>query len=233
MKGNLTKGGFIMKKLFKLFFIIAVLFSYKMSVNAKELVLTYSPFYYERNMEGGVYKSWKFPKYDIDGKTAYCIQFEVQQGTIYEEAPFSMMGIDESKKDRLLLIAYYGYDYPGLNTDYYRAATQALLWELTGENKTIVNFTTERYGKGDLVDVSREREEIEYLVNHHYDKPDFNNFYTINPDEKLELESSLLKDYDLISSDGLKVDKTDNKLVIEANEIGEYSLKFRKKQSSL
>lgn len=230
MKGNLTEGGFIMKKMFKLFFIFAILFSYKMSVSAKELVLSYSPFYYEKNEEGGIYKSWKFPKYDIDGETAYCIQFEVQQGTTYEEVPFSMMGIDESKKDRLLLISYYGYDYPGHNSDYYRAATQALLWELTGTNKTVVNFTTERYGQGAVVDVSKERTEIEYLVEHHYDKPNFNNLYTINTNEKLELESSLLKNYDLVSNNGLKVNKTDNKLVIEADEIGTYSLKFRKKQ---
>lgn len=230
MKGNLTEGGFLMKKMFKLFFIIAIIFSYKMNANAKELVLSYSPFYYERSEEGGIYKSWKFPKYDIDGETAYCIQFEVQQGTTYEETDFSQMGIDETKKDKLLLIAYYGYDYPNHNNDYYRAATQALLWELTANNKAAVNFTTERYGKGDLVDVSRERAEIEYLVKHHYDKPNFNNHYTININEKLELESTLLEGYDLISSDGLKVEKTDNHLFIEANEIGNYSIKFRKKQ---
>lgn len=219
-----------MKRMFKLFLIIAILFSYKMSVSAKELVLSYSPFYYERNEEGGIYKSWKFPKYEIDGETAYCIQFEVQQGNNYEEVDFSMMGIDNSKKERLLLIAYYGYDYPEHNNDYYRAATQALLWELTGINKTVVNFTTERYGKGDIVDVSRERNEIEYLVDHHYDKPEFNDNYTININEKLELESSLLKDYDLVNNNGLKVEKFDDRLFIEASEIGFYSLKFRKKQ---
>ncbi len=219
-----------MKKMFKLFFVIAIIFSYKMSVDAKELVLSYSPFYYERSEEGGEYKSWKFPKYDIDGETAYCIQFEVQQGTIYEEAPFESMGIDESKKERLLLIAYYGYDYPNHNNDYYRAATQALLWELTAHNKTVVNFTTERYGKGDIVDVSREKEEIENLVNQHYDKPDFKESYQINLGEKLELESSLLKDYDLIDSEGLKVEKNDYNLVIEPTNVGSYSLKLRKRQ---
>ena len=150
-----------MKKMFKLFFIFAIIFSYKMIVSAKELVLSYAPFYYERSEEGGEYKSWKFPKYDIDGETAYCIQFEIQQGTTYEEVDWQEMGIDESKKERLLLIAYYGYDYKGHDNDYYRAATQGLLWELTAHNNATVNFTTERYGKGDLVDVSREREEIE------------------------------------------------------------------------
>lgn len=219
-----------MKKMLKLLFLIMFLFSYKMIVNAKELVLSYSPFYYERSEEGGIYNSWKFPKYDIDGETAYCIQFEVEQGVTYEEADFSVMGIDESKKDRLLLIAYYGYDYPNHNNDYYRAATQALLWELTAHNKTVVNFTTERYGKGELVDVSGKKEEILSLVNHHYDKPDFKEKYTININEKLELNSSLLKDYDLISNNGLKVEKNDNSLIIEANDIGSYSLKLRKKQ---
>lgn len=219
-----------MKKMFKLFFVFTILFSYKMSVDAKELVLSYSPFYYERSEEGGEYKSWKFPKYDIDNETAYCIQFEVQQGTIYEEVPFSMMGIDENKKEKLLLIAYYGYDYPNHNNDYYRAATQALLWELTAHNKVIVNFTTERYGQGNVVNVSREREEILNLVSHHYDKPDFKNNYQININEKLELNSSILKDYELINDGGLKIEKNDNKLIIEQDKIGTYSLKLRKKQ---
>ena len=55
VKDSLTKGGFIMNKMFKLFFVIAVIFSYKMSVDAKELVLSYAPFYYERSEEGGEY----------------------------------------------------------------------------------------------------------------------------------------------------------------------------------
>lgn len=219
-----------MNKMFKLFFVIAVIFSYKMSVDAKELVLSYAPFYYERSEEGGEYKSWKFPKYDIDGETAYCIQFEIQQGTTYEEVDWQEMGIDESKKERLLLIAYYGYDYKGHDNDYYRAATQGLLWELTAHNNATVNFTTERYGKGDLVDVSREREEIENLVLHHYDKPDFKTNYQVNLDEKLELNSSLLKDYDIVDNNGLKVEKSDHRLVIEPDKVGNYSLKLRKKQ---
>lgn len=220
-----------MKKLFKLFFIIAILFTYKMNANAKELTLSYADFYYERSEEGGAYNSWQFPKYDVDGFTAYCIQFEKEQGIIYEEASFKDMGIDESKKDELLLIAHYGYDYPNHHTDKYRAATQALLWELTSDKKVTVRFTKERYGKGEEIDVSKEKEEIKYLVLHHYDLPDFNNkSITVNVNQDFVLESDLLKYYDYVSSDGLEMSKVDNRIVINNRELGTYNVKFRKKQ---
>ena len=52
-------------------------------------------------------------------------------------------------------IIYYGYDYPGHQTERYYIATQALIWEQTSPYK--IEFYTERYGYGEYIDVSKEK----------------------------------------------------------------------------
>ena len=63
------------------------------------------------------------------------------------EGNWSNTGLSDSIKERITLIGYYGYTYPGHQTLKYRAATQGMIWQ-TIIGSGYVNFSTERWGAG-------------------------------------------------------------------------------------
>lgn len=222
-----------MKIFMKILFICFLLLGYFIGsklVSAKELTLDFASFYYVRTTDKGSVNSWNHPIYKIDGETTYCIDFEITQGKEYEIADWSYTNIDSSKKEQILLTAYYGYEYPNHHSESYLAATQAILWELSSLDKVNVTFNTKRFGEGENIDFSKERNEIEQLVKHHYDKPALKDKYQVNLNDSLELNDSLLANYDIVSNGDLNISKNGNNIVINANMIGSHKIKLVRKQ---
>ncbi|MGM9834471.1 MAG: SpaA isopeptide-forming pilin-related protein [Bacilli bacterium] len=217
-------------RLLSITFIILFYFIGTKTVDAKELALDFKSFYYVRTDVNGNKRSWNFPIYKIDEEETYCIQFKVTQGREYEIADWSATTIPESKKEQILLTAYYGYEYPNHQSDGYIAATQAILWELTANEKVDVTFNTKRFGEGEDIDFSKEKTEIEDLVKHHYDKPNLQNRYQVNLNSKLELNDTILNNYDLVSSGNLQVTKNGSNLTIIGNENGINKIRLVRKQ---
>ena len=52
-----------------------------------------------------------------------------------------------------MLLSYYGYQYSGHQTQEYRAATQALIWETILGGNTKVTYSTARYGQGTVLGI--------------------------------------------------------------------------------
>ena len=134
---------------------------------------------------GKPYLSDKVEYFEIDGNTAYCIEPGMPISTTdyieMNELPYSNDIIEKIK-----LIGYYGYNYENHKTNNYRLATQALIWNLIGGQK--VDFYTKQYGYGDYIDISKEKEEIQNLINKHYLKP------TINDIEEFYNNEIIIKD---------------------------------------
>lgn len=141
--------------------------------------------YYARYGGGKPYLSDKVEYFEIDGNTAYCIEPGMPISTTdyieMNELPYSNDIIEKIK-----LIGYYGYNYENHKTNNYRLATQALIWNLIGGQK--VDFYTKQYGYGDYIDISKEKEEIQNLINKHYLKP------TINDIEEFYNNEIIIKD---------------------------------------
>ena len=141
--------------------------------------------YYARYEGGKPYLSDKVEYFEIDGNTAYCIEPGMPISTTdyieMNELPYSNDIIEKIK-----LIGYYGYNYENHKTNNYRLATQALIWNLIGGQK--VDFYTKQYGYGDYIDISKEKEEIQNLINKHYLKP------TINDIEEFYNNEIIIKD---------------------------------------
>ena len=100
------------------------------AVNAATLNMSYSDYWYDRaKADGSEHHSWHFTLYDMDGEVAYCIQPNVKEGTHYNQGSWEDTGLPNSIKERILLIGYYGYTYPGHQTLQFRAATQGMIWD--------------------------------------------------------------------------------------------------------
>lgn len=201
------------------------------AVSAATLHQENTSYYYDRFYADGSEHSWYFKHYTMDDEVAYCIEPGVKEGVTYSQGDYSATGLPDSIKERLLLIGYYGYTYPGHQTEQYRMATQGMIWDTiigVGDN---TKFTTARYGEGTLVDITAEKAEIERLITHHYDRPSFNaGVYKLQVGQKLTLTdtNNVLDQFD-ISVNGAEYSIDGNTLTIKPTTDGTIDISFSKK----
>lgn len=216
-----------------IFGIFSLLLMGTTNVQASTLVQTpQDDIYYTRRGGGQSYMSAQYNTYDMDNKVVYCIEPGVNITTHeyvgaegYVNSPYS----DEINK-KIQLIGYYGYGYSGHNTLRYRMATQALIWETTGGQ--ILEFWTEKYGYGDYIDLSYERNQIMNLVNAHYDKPSFNGEQktgVINQKVTFTDTKGILSQFEVYKSDNAKVSIEGNTLSVIPTAIGEVNVYLTRK----
>ena len=203
------------------------------SVSAATLNYDFSGYWYERqNGDGSDHTSWKLENYYVDGQTTYCIEPGVPEGNPMYQADWNATGLSSSIKDRLTLVAYYGYSYPGHQTVKYHAATQAMIWEAILGDGSWVRFSTARWNEGTPLDISAERAEIENLIAHHRDLPSFSGqVHRLQVGETLVLTdtNNVLSNYD-VSVSNASVSVNGNQLTIVPTESGTIDLNLTKKQ---
>ena len=226
-----------MKKISKILFMFVGAFVTMVcglqNVFASTLNFDFSGYYYERSDNGANYSSWRLENYYVDGNVAFCIEPGIPEGNPMREATWEETGLSNNIKQRVLLLAYYGYQYNGHQTQGYRAATQALIWETILGGNTRVTFNTERYGAGTPYNVDAERNVINNLVAQHYTKPSFNGTTVtaqVGTSVTLTDTNNVLSNYEVYASNNANVSINGNQLTITPTEIGNVTLQFVKKQ---
>lgn len=220
---------------FALMFFVSAFFMLTGFTNVSAATLIQTPvddWYYTRRGGGQSYMSAQWNLYDIDGKTAYCIEPGINittsdyDGAIgWINSPYS----DEVNR-KIQLYGYYGYNYPGHNTLRYRAATQSLIWEETGGQ--IVEFWTERYGNGKFINLNKERNEIKKLASAHYDIPSFDSSTKdaiIGETTTFTDKKGLLSNFDIVKSSEANVSISGNTLSVTPNVVGNITIVLKKK----
>lgn len=188
--------------------------------------------YYTRRGGGKPYMSAQWNLYDLDGKTAYCIEPGVNITTSdYEGAigwinsPYS----DEVNR-KIQLYGYYGYNYPGHENLRYRAAAQSLIWEATGGQ--IIEFWTEKYGNGNFINLNAERNEILRLASTHYEVPTFDSDTkdaVIGETTTFTDTKDILSNFDVVKSSDASVSINGNTLSVTPNVVGNITVVLKKK----
>ncbi|MBO0468570.1 thioester domain-containing protein [Enterococcus plantarum] len=142
-----------------------------------------------------------------DDQPAFCIQHSKM--LIQEEAGFTKSELTIPEKDRLSLIAYYGYHQNPSPVNY--GITQSLIWETLGSQLV----STE------IPDFQNQRQIILDKVNKHSIKPSFiNQTIELNIGDSIELTdtNNALERYAHLTenSANLKIEKKGNKLKLTA-----------------
>lgn len=201
------------------------------NVHAATLTMEDSGYFYDRNNASGNDRhSWYWRLYTVDGQVAYCIEPGTPEGTSMIEGNWSNTGLSDSIKERITLIGYYGYTYPGHQTLKYRAATQGMIWQ-TIIGGGYVNFSTERWGAGTQLDISAETAEIERLIATHYTRPSFNGgTYNLQVGETITLTdtNNVLGNYDILVN-GADYSVNGNNLIIKPTTSGTITVNLKKK----
>lgn len=220
---------------FALMFFVSVFFMLAGYTEVSAATLTQTPvdnWYYTRRGGGKPYMSAQWNLYDLDGKTAYCIEPGVNITTSdYEGAigwinsPYS----DEVNR-KIQLYGYYGYNYPGHGNLRYRAAAQSLIWEATGGQ--IIEFWTEKYGNGNFINLNAERNEILRLASTHYEVPTFDSDTkdaVIGETTTFTDTKGILSNFDVVKSSDASVSINGNTLSVTPNVVGNITVVLKKK----
>lgn len=210
-------------KRISVFLSFLILFTLGGKVKAEEANFSYTRLngiYYTATVNGTTH-SINLPMFKMNGRTAYCIELGVQiNEKVYDVyTDWSMVNFSDELKSLIEKIGYYGYDYPGHQTDYYYSATQELIW--TAINKDVqINWSTGKNMTGQAIDLSKEKNEILSLVNKHELIPSFSNAEVkdyVGKEITLTDDNNVLDDYDISESSYHKVLKEGNKLIITLN----------------
>ena len=162
----------------KILIFIAALFVFVGSVKAENVTLvkdvydnTYV-YYYDRSM--GKTRYLHASKYLFGNIPAYCIELGKDIASFDYTMTNSFNGINISKEDLeyIKLLSYYGYNYPGHDTDRYYMATQGLIWKRLA--KTSIKFTI-GFNPDTFYNLTDEETAINVLVNRHNIRPSFDN----------------------------------------------------------
>lgn len=168
----------------------------------------------------GVSSSNYVTMFYLDGRLAYCIEpgKDINTRTYNSTNDWSKTSISADKQKLLEKIGYFGYEYTSHQTPRYYIATQELIWETIGGAD--IYWTTGPNGSGSTIDVSKEKNEIMSLVNKYDTSVSFASDTIIGEvGSHLEIEDNngVLNNYNITDSVYHKIDKQDNKLVIDFN----------------
>ena len=216
----------------KKFILLLVLFLVHDIVHASHLDLVPIDGVYssQHNMNNGSYFSSNQKKYYMDGKIVYCVEPGAPIFTNYYDGVLDLYSSDINSDiiDRISLIGYFGYDYPGHNSDKYFMAAQELIWETVGNNE--VHFTTGINNTGNLVNIDYEKNEIMSLVNRYSVKPSFDSELVSGTygDKFMLIDSNnVLSDYE-VKSGNAYIDG--DKLFVSFDKLGSDSVLLSRKK---
>lgn len=155
-------------------------------------------------------------KYIFEDSIAYCIELgkPIDSNIYTYTTDFEEHNISSENIDYLKLITYYGYNYPGHNTDKYYMATQELIWNRMC--RTFTNWVIDM-NPNDIIDISEEKREIASLASTHYKKPSFDNKeieFIIGEELILEDTNNVLDRY-ITSSENVEIQG--NRLILKEN----------------
>ena len=218
-----------MKKI--LFIIIMLLImpiSIKGETNDSKLKQEYiGDIYAVFKMSNGEYYLYLQDLFLMNGKTAYCIEPNVHITTsIYNSTSnFDELNLSSEVKEKIKLIAYYGYDYFNKSDIKYFLAAQELIWEEVLNGKGEVYWTSIDQVHGPRIDVEKEKSNILSKVNKNILLPSFNNNtfdFIKGQDIIIEDRNLVLDDYEIIDKNNSYI--SSNKLYI-LDDVNSISLK--------
>lgn len=178
------------------------------------------------------YFSHKQPIIYVDEKLVYCLEPEKK---VYEEKEYQLgnikkIGLTTKQVKQIELIGHYGYGYTNHSNYKYYLAAQELIWEITRPNISIY-WTNEEYGNNQI-SLEKEKQEIMYFVNTHYEIPSLNGKKMMleNSQKTITTTDKFIQNYEIYDSGPHNIQIKNNEVLITTSDdfIGKYVVKFRK-----
>ena len=158
--------------------------------------------YYVVEAKDGTISQNHQPIFRLNGKIAYCLEPEVIAKAGEYQVTKGLSGSYLSKEERRKVeeFGYYGYEYPGHQSNAYYLAAQELIWETVGSYEA--KWMTSLSG-GKEINVEKEKDEILKLIEENKKLPSFHlDTVHIYEEEFLELhdQNQVIENFELVDS---------------------------------
>ncbi len=208
----------------KYLFVLLLSFVFTMRVSASEANISYQRLdgiYFNITVDGN-FQSNHVTSFHLDDRIAYCIEPGTAIDTkVYDvNYDWSSINFSDDVKEYIEKVGYYGYEYPGHQTDYFYIAAQELIWKAIRPDMEIV-WSSDINKGGNIIDVTNEKNEIEYLVNMHSILPSFSGLNVsgfLGDEIILKDENGVLDYYDISSSQYHDIVREGNTLRIKLSD---------------
>jgi len=176
-----------------------------------------SNIYYNLTVDG-ILQSNYVTAFILGNRLAYCIEPGKEITTnIYDTyKDWSKTNLTKETRDYIEKIGYYGYEYPGHQTDRYYIAAQELIWKAI--KPVDIKWTTGKNNSGEIINIEKEKAEILKLIDNHNIQPSFtNSIITGKINETIEIEDTnqVLNNYEISTPQNHEIKIEDNKLKIK------------------
>ena len=169
----------------------------------------------------------------VDGQTVFCIEpmklFDA--GLDYSKDTVKWDELSEYQRQAIWEINYYGYSYPGHQTDKYYVATQLMIWEVVDKWYNPVTWDTNA-----PYEISNEVATINSLRNQPQGRPSFANQTVkmgLNTPVTLTDTKGTLSEYSITSGNGISASASGNNLTVSiTSENYDNQITFKKKYSA-
>lgn len=191
---------------------------------------------YEAKWNNYMYEQMEMIK--VDGKAAYCIEPGVHAENNYvyptSSSNWNVTGITAEKKNRITLIAHYGYGYPGHSDIRYYLAAQGLIWDELVNPPSGWEVYYQYLNSGATLDTSVQKAEIENLIAKHETRPSFNQTrhdLTLGSSKTLTDTNGVLNRYEVASCTNCSATINGNNLILTSTGVGNMSLRLTSKKA--
>lgn len=188
--------------------------------------------YFVRNNNGNVKKGrFVIIRNKADGNFAYCIEplKSAKENYFYSGYDINnVTKINSNILDRISLLSYYGYMYPGHEDKSWYAVTQLLIWKTVAPN---IGFEIVEKNNGNIITQKfiNKIKEIENLVSNHYKLPSFKEDLeklSIKKEYNFNDNNQVIDKFDVFG-DNVKV--LNNNLIVKSEEEKEVNIILKKK----
>ena len=210
------------------FFILTICSNVSAStLNTREL-----DYYFTFVSDVGRNFSDKMAYYEIDGKTAYCIEPGTKLCSNYNNIS-DLSSLNDNTRKRIEEYSYYGYGFSDHTDIMYYYATQALIWDEVLIDKTGTVISTSSFKKGDIINIDSYKNTILNTIKLYNKGPSIIGEYNYYLGDVVVLNDSrsMINNYDIsYDNSALDISYTNKKLVInEFKKSGIHEVIFNEK----
>ena len=171
----------------------------------------------------------------VDGQYAYCIEPGVKAGNNIQmngTSDWSQTGLSNTIQNRINLIAYFSYSYPGHQDLRYYLAGQALIWDTIVNPPSNFPVYYQYLSDESVLDISNQKDEIESLIDDYGTRPSFNaeNIKMVLGEKKTLVDTNnVLSKYEVTNCTNCNAKINGNNLEITATQTGDISVNLKTK----
>lgn len=182
----------------------------------------------------GKYQQMRFFRRSSDNQPVYCIELwetlaNKKNMIGYDSNQAYYSGFSDGVWDRVMLIAYYGYGYSNHTEDKWYAITQYMIWKTTSPDSNI--YFTNTLNGSKITKYQNEMNEINTLINNHYNKPSFaGGEFQIRYNEDYQLidTNNELSNFNITNYNTDRVNKNSNILTINSTRLNNSMVELTK-----